>query len=148
MANQIIILTTKPHLQTSPTGMPNVHIDKFEAWLDGALICISRQPRLDGARELLKRGYSPDVLMTTRAEGRDYDSFIPAPIGEVAKWAVYEEDKKGLRRRLWQPHPNAVSRGAVERRTHNSPLRGVRVPETEDDAVRADSRTATRQSVA
>ena len=52
--------------------------------------------------------------MTTRAEGRDYDSWTPAPIGGLAKCTVVEEDKKGLRRRLWQPHPNTVSRGPVE----------------------------------
>ena len=110
----IITLITKPHLQRRDAGQL-VYIDKFEGRLDGELIVTSKQPRLDGARELLRRGYSPDALMTTRAEGRDYDSFIPAPIGEVAKWTVYEEDKKGLRRRLWQPHPNAVSRGVGRR---------------------------------
>ncbi len=103
-----------------------IHIDKFEGWLDGELIVTSKQPRLDGARELLKRGYSPDTLLTTRAEGRDYDSFIPAPIGELAKWTIVEEDKNGLRRRLWKPHPNAVSSGSVEARTRRSGLRGVR----------------------
>ena len=129
MAERTLCLITSPHVEKS---------DRFDAFLDGELVVTSRQPRLDGARELLRRGYSPDALMTTRAEGRDYDSFIPAPIGEVAKWTVYEEDKKGLRRRLWQPHPNAVSRGAVEGRTRNSPLQGVQAPETEDDAVEPD----------
>ena len=76
----ILRLVTKPHMQRRPRGAL-VHIDRFESWFDGELICISRQPRLDGARELLRRGYSPDSLLTTRAEGRSYDSFHPAQIG-------------------------------------------------------------------
>ena len=125
----------------SSTPQPGwlIHIDKFEAWLDGELLCVSRQPRLDGARELLRRGYSPDTLMTTRADGRDYDSWTPAPIGELARWTIIEEDKKGLRRRPWKPHPNAVSRGPVDSRTRRSRLRGAKVPGSDDDAVAANS---------
>ena len=115
----IITLVTKPHLQRRDAGQL-VHIDKFEAWLDGELIVTSKQPRLDAARELLRRGYLPDELMTTRAHDRGYDSFVPAPIGELAKWTIVEEDKRGLRRRFWQPHPNAVSRGSVDGRTGRS----------------------------
>ena len=76
----IITLTTKPYIEPRH----GCHIDKSEAHLDGELICVSRQPRLDGARELLRRGYSADGLMTTRAHNRDYDSWVPAPIGELA----------------------------------------------------------------
>ena len=145
---EVIRLLTRPHLQTSPTGTPNIHIDKFEAWFDGELIVVSKQPRLDGARELLRRGHSPDTLMTTRAHDRGYDSFIPAPISEVAKWTVSERDKRGLCREQWRSYQDGISRAGVAASIRKSPLRGVKVPETEDDAVRADSRTATRQSVA
>ena len=98
MAERTLCLITSPHIEKS---------DRFDAFLDGEFVVTSRQPRLDGARELLRRGYSPDTLMTTRAHDRGYDSFIPAPIGELARWTIVEEDKNGLRRRLWQPHPNA-----------------------------------------
>jgi hypothetical protein len=58
---------------------------RFDAYLDGQLICTSRQPLLDGARELLRRGCDPAALLTTRHEGKPYDNFVPAPIGELAK---------------------------------------------------------------
>ena len=138
MADEAIItLTTKPHLQRRAAGQL-VHVDKFEGWLDGELIVVSKQPRLDGARELLRRGYLPDALMTTRAEGRDYDSFIPAPIGEVAKWTIVEESRDGLRRRLWQPPHNTPVYPDTSLPVRKSPLRGVRLPETDDGAVAPD----------
>ena len=119
----IITLTTRPYIE--PTR--GCHVDRFEAHLDGELICVSRQPRLDGARVLLKRGYSPDALMTARAHNRGYDSFVVAPIGELAKWTITERDRTGLRRELWRSYQDGVSRSAVEGRTRKSPLRGVRV---------------------
>ena len=119
-----------------------IHIDKFEGWLDGEMIVTSKQPRLDGARELMRRGYSPDVLMTTRAEGRDYDSFIPAPIGELAKWTITERDRGGLRRELWRSYQDGVSRSAVDARTRKSGLRGVQVPGVDDGAVAPDRVTS------
>ena len=125
-----------------------VHVDKFEAWLDGELLCTSRQPRLDGARVLLERvllerGYPTDTLMTTRAHGRDYDSFHPAPLGELAKWTVTERDRTGLRRESWRSYQDGVSRSAVDSRMRKSPLRGARVPEQVDDAVSPDLTGAT-----
>ena len=81
-----MVLVVKPHLQRRSHGAL-VHIDKLEAWLGGDLICISRQPRLDGARELLRRGYSPDALMTTRAHDRSYDSWNPG-----ADWRAGQVD--------------------------------------------------------
>ena len=135
--NTTITLVTKPHMQRRAAGQL-VHIDKFEAWLDGELICVSRQPRLDGARELLRRGHSPDTLMTTRAHDRGYDSFIPAPISEVAKWTVSERDKRGLCREQWRSYQDGISRAGVAASIRNSPLRGVQVPQSEDDAVAPD----------
>ena len=132
----IIRLVTKLHMQRRGAGQL-VHVDRFEAWLDGELICISRQPRLDGARELLRRGYSPDTLMTTRAHDRSYDSFVPAPIGELAKWTVSERDKRGLYRERWKSYQDGVSSAAVDSRTRKSGLRGAKIPE--HDAVWADS---------
>jgi hypothetical protein len=36
----------------------------FEAWVDGPLLCTSRQPFFDGARLLLARGMSPETILT------------------------------------------------------------------------------------
>lgn len=78
---------------------------KFVASLDGAFVCQSKTPLLDGARELLKRGVSPDALLTMRHSGADHDSFVPQPVAEWAKWAVSETERDGLRRYRWAPRP-------------------------------------------
>ena len=80
----------------------------FAAHLGDDLICISRQPFLDGARELLRRGYDPALLLTTRHVGKAYDNFVPAPLGERAKWTVTEGSQAGLRLECY--HPFAVRR--------------------------------------
>jgi hypothetical protein len=37
---------------------------------------------------------SPETLLTIRHNGRDYDSFEPAPIGELAKWTIKERKRR------------------------------------------------------
>jgi hypothetical protein len=66
-----------------PVGDPQ-KAGSFVAWLEntGDLVVRSRQPLVDGARELLARGFDPAALLTMRHEGSTYDSFLPAPIGE------------------------------------------------------------------
>ncbi len=86
------------------------HADKLDAYLDGHYIVTSREPLFDGARELLRRGYDPDTLMTTRHDGKAVDSFKPAPLGKLAGLTMEESDKRGLRVRKWKPHPMAASR--------------------------------------
>jgi len=76
---------------------PVQHGRRFEAGLEGDLICASDQPLLDGARELLGRGFDPATLLTTRHAGKNYDNFLPKPIGELAKWTV-ENDSRGAPR--------------------------------------------------
>jgi hypothetical protein len=82
----------------------------YEAWLDGVLLCTSREPEFAAARALLGLGYAPEELMTTRWEGSAHDAIVPATLGHLAKWTVKERDKSGLRVERWQPRPqNAVS---------------------------------------
>ena len=47
------------------------HLDRFTAVLDGEVIVTSRQPLLEGARVLLRRGYDPDTRLTIRHAGSD-----------------------------------------------------------------------------
>jgi hypothetical protein len=49
---------------------PDGRAGRFGAYLDGESICVSHQPLLDGARELLRRGHDPASLLTTRHEGK------------------------------------------------------------------------------
>jgi hypothetical protein len=70
----------------------------------GELIVTStRQPLVDGARELLARGFDPATPLTMRHEGNAYDSFHPLPIGKWAGWTYEERDRDGLRCVRWIP---------------------------------------------
>ena len=81
--------------------------DRFDAHLDGEHICTSREPLFAGARELLARGYDPSTLMTTRHDGKTFDSFKPAPIGKLAKLMIMESSRDGLRLVKWKPMSEA-----------------------------------------
>ncbi|MCZ6604846.1 MAG: hypothetical protein O7A03_06840 [Alphaproteobacteria bacterium] len=106
----LVRLIIRPH----PHHTGTKSADRFDAFLDGEFICTSREPLFAGARELLARGYDPSTLMTTRHEGKAFDSFKPAPIGKLAKLMIEESDAGGLRMRKWKPHPMADScRGRV-----------------------------------
>jgi hypothetical protein len=42
-------------------------------------------------------------LLTVRHHDRTCDSFVPMPIGELAKWTIVETNWDGLRRVRWVP---------------------------------------------
>jgi hypothetical protein len=69
------------------------------------IVASTRQPLVDGARELLARGFDPATPLTMRMEGKSYDSFRPMPIGHWAKWTYKEGEKDALRRTAWMPLP-------------------------------------------
>jgi hypothetical protein len=77
----------------------------FSAYLEtgDALVAGSRQPVVDGARELLARGFDPNTPLTMRHEGKAYDSFQPMPIGHWAKWTYKEREKGGMAVERWMP---------------------------------------------
>jgi hypothetical protein len=101
----VLRLHLRPHIEHD-----GCHWDRFDAHLGGKLIVRSRQPLYDGARHLLALGYAPETLLTIRHNGRDYDSFEPAPIGELAKWTIKERKKGGLQRRRWTRFEDASRR--------------------------------------
>lgn len=98
----VLRLITHPHIERG-----GFHLDRFDAYLDDALITTSRQPLLDGARVLLAPGVDPNAMLTMRHANRDYDSFEPQAIGEWAQWTVMESDRRGLQRKRWQPFGDA-----------------------------------------
>ena len=60
---------------------------RFAARLESTgevIVASTRQPLVDGARELLARGFDPATPLTMRMEGKAYDSFQPLPIGQWA----------------------------------------------------------------
>jgi hypothetical protein len=103
-----VTLILKPHIEER-NGC-RFHLDRFDAYLDGELILVSRQPLYDGARELLRRGYRSGTLLTLRHAGKDYDSFAPLEISYLAGWSISESDRGGLKRIRWQPMPEDLKR--------------------------------------
>ncbi|GAB4240892.1 MAG: hypothetical protein Kow0032_28820 [Methyloligellaceae bacterium] len=108
----------------------------FEAWLGDECLGRFHCPRLDAARALLALGYPPDAMMTTRHEGKDYDSWKPAPIGALAEWTIEETDRDGLRRRRYREHPQkAVSCRAGATTERDLAVPSGPVPERQDASV-------------
>lgn len=69
---------------------------KFAIFVDGELVGLVNSPAYDGARLLVKLGYDPDRLMTTKSVESDCLSWTPQPIRKFAKLTVKERDKSGL----------------------------------------------------
>jgi len=81
-------------------------LGRFTARLESTgelLVTSTRQPLVDGARVLLAQGYDAGALLTMRHEGKAYDSFQPAPIGQWAGRTYEERDRDGLRCVRWIP---------------------------------------------
>jgi hypothetical protein len=67
------------------------------------IVTSSKQPLVDGARELLAAGFDPATPLTMRHDGSSHDSFAPLPIGRWAKLTYEERDNGGLTRARWMP---------------------------------------------
>ena len=97
-----LTLILRPHIEQR-NGC-RFHLDRFNACLNGELILISRQPWYGAARELLRRGYPGDTLLTLRHADEDEDRFVPLEIGYLAQRSISDSDR-GLKRIRWQPMP-------------------------------------------
>jgi hypothetical protein len=96
-----LVLTLRPHLERD-----GYHLDRFDTYLNGELVCTSRSGWHDPARKLIQLGYPPETLLHVQHEGRPLDPPIkPRPIGELAKWIIKERDRGGLHRERFQPFP-------------------------------------------
>ena len=69
---------------------------KFNIFVNGELIGLVNSPAYDGARLLLKLGYDPERLMTTKSVTSQHNSWKPQPIHKFAKLTVKERDKSGM----------------------------------------------------
>lgn len=63
---------------------------KCEIYLDGELIGVEPSAATHGARLLLKLGYSPNTLMTTKSLFSEYPSWVPRRIGDWAETSCTE----------------------------------------------------------
>lgn len=89
------------------------HAGRFEARLDGRLLCTSRQPFLDAARKLIAEGHDPDEVLVMRRPGSEIDA-LKAKLGDAAKLTVHETDDAGPYFRRYRPFPGsgAMVRGS------------------------------------
>jgi hypothetical protein len=100
------------HIVVSPASTPG----RFEARLDGELLCAARTPLLSAARVLLDRGASPTDTITMRHAG-SHTVAMRSTVGVAAKLTVDETSGNGTPRfRPYdapqmsnQPPPAAVS---------------------------------------
>ena len=76
---------------------------RFEARLDGddRVLCVSRTPFFDAARELVANGYDPNLTLIMRHAGSEADS-LRAKLGTAASLTVEETDY-GSKLRRWKP---------------------------------------------
>lgn len=78
---------------------------------DRCIVRASRQPLYDAARALAGEGVPASTPIATRHAGSSTVA-MRSTVGEASRWTIEESDSRGLRRRIWRPHPNAVRGGA------------------------------------
>jgi hypothetical protein len=108
-----LTLILRPHIEDR-NGC-RFHSDRFDVYVDGELILTSRQPWHDGARELLRRGYPGNTLLTIRHAGKNCDNSVPLEIGYLAQWSISDSDRGGLKRIRWEPMPEDLKRRGQSR---------------------------------
>ena len=69
---------------------------KFTIFVDGEVIGLVNSPAYDGARLLVKMGYDPQRLMTTRSMDSQHNSWTPQPIHKFAKLRSVETDNRSV----------------------------------------------------
>ncbi|GJD92984.1 hypothetical protein [Methylobacterium iners] len=82
----------------------------YKSYLGDTLLCTTRQPFYDGARELLRMGYPSETVVNMRHQGKTYPSFVPTTLGEAAKLTVIENDQEGPKLVNHQANPFAEAR--------------------------------------
>jgi hypothetical protein len=82
----------------------------YRVFLGQTLLCTTRQPLYDGARELLRRGYEADTVLNMRHEGSAHPSFVPTTVGHAAKLTVVENEAEGPKLVKHKANPLAEAR--------------------------------------
>jgi hypothetical protein len=76
---------------------------RFSVRFDGrSLVSASRLPFCDGARELVRLGYQPELVLLMRHEGSSAVA-LRSTIGEAAKLTVEDSDRGPPGFRAWKP---------------------------------------------
>lgn len=91
---RVILSDMRTHGSRSPS---------FLARWNGVELCRSSQPLLESPRVLEGMGYGFET-MTARHEGKSFDSFKPAKVGDLAKLTI-KERAIGFEMAKWMPLP-------------------------------------------
>lgn len=75
---------------------------KYAIFVDGELIGLVNSPAYDGARLLVKMGYDPQRLMTSKSVQSDCLSWEPQPLWKWAKLRSVETDTRSVRSRSFR----------------------------------------------
>src|SRR5262249_37183 len=76
---------------------------------DGRLLCRSRQPFLDGARELLASGYPASAIVVMKHAGSELEA-LRSSIGTAARLTVNEDRMRLVR---WKAFPSAAGAPSI-----------------------------------
>jgi hypothetical protein len=110
------------HSQILITVTPDTRPGRYRAYVEAEreLLCVSRQPFLDGARKLLARGHDRRTMLIMRWAGTK-DWALRGPLGVAAKLTVDEHNGVFAE---WKPY----SRSAVPPKIAKSVNRVPRGP--------------------
>ena len=87
---------------------------------DGSVLCISRQPFLDGARTLIAVGYSPDIMLFGRRKGSPNWS-LRGRLGDAAKLTVDETKTRFAKWKAFSSSAVAAAVGSTEEAATSAP---------------------------
>jgi len=104
-------------LKISITAAPD-GASRYVARIDGddRVLCVSRTPFFDAARELLAEGYDPSVTLIMCHAGTDTMS-LRAKLGVAARFTVEETDY-GPKLRCWKPISTLEGRSRIAPTNH------------------------------
>src|SRR6185503_31762 len=84
---------------SSPTWLGQPRAGYFDVFVADRLVCTSRQPIRDAARELIRRGFAPETWLTVA--GRHPPNQWPNTLGDAAR----DFDNANVVPIAWRPPP-------------------------------------------
>jgi hypothetical protein len=115
---QIVTAPIVVTYSASPKPLAEDRPERFDCFLeDGTKLSPPsgfKFPVMDSARELLKRGYSPALPMTSKVRGSSTWSWEPRPIAAHASVTVRESQARSISLRAFEAYLDPQSRNFVQ----------------------------------
>lgn len=96
-----------------------------------------RPPIIYPQHRALER-FDADMMLTMRMHDLTYDSFKPAPIGELAKWSYSEGERTPLQRQRWKPREMPIAACPGDQKSTSMAGREVLATPLAEIALRRD----------